>query len=240
MSTHKHTKDTNYPIVGAIPVEVDVHNKSHVANPSIPVTVDTATGTHVDHHDTIDTKKDHIVHKGDKQPTELHEPKAEKNYKLRDDEKDYEFKPRTEFEKTKDGKMKVWEEHGRKDNVVLEHGVNDHAVHVHEHDKHVDDHHEKEGGLKDKLKEKKDQVKDKIKEHKEKKEHKKHHDDHDHKVKEVHHHEEKVVSPGHVEHTKIEEHHHKTEHTSGNPFVSDEHKVKDEENIHVKMNINKT
>jgi len=288
MSSHKKNttaNNTNYPIIGATPVEVDVHNKSKVENPQIPVTRETATGTHVDHLDTINVKKDHIVHKGDKQPTELHEPKAEKNYKLRDDQTEYEFKPRTEYTKTKDGKMKVWEEHGRKGPVIYEHGihdpavhvhdpavhdpaVHDPAVHVHEHDTHVHEHgvHDKDTkeGIKDKLKGTKEHVKDKIKEHKEHKEQREHkaklHGEH--KVQEIKH--EEIVRPEYerTEHTRVEgalkPEYEKTEYTrvegKDHPYVTvgkgpveihepreeKEYKMKDEDNIHVKFNINKT
>jgi hypothetical protein len=299
MSSHKKNttvNNTNYPIVGATPVEVNVHNKSNVDNPKIPVTRETATGTHVDHLDTI--KKDHIIHKGDKQPTELHEPKAEKNYKLRDDDKEYEFKPRTEYTKTKDGKMKVWEEHGRKDHVIYDPTVHVHdpavhvhdpavhvhdpAVHVHEHGVHDHGVHDKDTkeGIKDKLKGTKEHVKDKIKEHKEHKEQKEHkgklHGEH--KVHEIKHEERVRPEYERTEHTKVEgalkpeyerteftrvegnlkPEFEKTEHTrvegKDHPYVTvgkgaveihepreeKEYKMKDEDNIHVKFNINKT
>jgi len=192
-----HKNNTNYPIHGTTPIEADI--KTHQKNTEfkVPVTKTTATGgTVFDHHDTINTNKDQIVHKGDKQPTELHEPAAEKNYKLRDDEKDYEFKPRTEATKTKDSKMKVWEEKpSTKEHHyqnVHEHGnlgVHEHGIHVHEHDRD-----QKEHPILDKLKDAKENVKEKIKERKDRKEKKDHASkiDGEHKVHELKHHEERV------------------------------------------------
>jgi len=288
MSLHKKNtaNDTKYPTVGDTPVEVNVHNRSKDDKPSIPVTRDTAFGTRLDHLDTIDIKKDHIVHKGDKQPTELHEPKAEKNYKLRDDEKEYEFKPRTEYSKTKDGSLKAWEEHGRKDQVILEHGVHDHGTHVHEHGAHVHEHgvhdhgiHDRDNkeGIKEKLKGTKDKVKDKMKERKEQK--KLHESPEFEKTQYTEHTRvegalkpeyerteytrgEGVVKPEYerTEYTRVEgglkPDYEKTEYTriegKDHPYVTvgqgpveiheprEEHKMKDEENIHVKFNINKT
>jgi hypothetical protein len=169
--------------VGDMPIEADtIKSKDNRNRPTTNIATTTPSGTHVvdTHHATI--KKDHIVHTGDKQPTELHEPKAEKNYKLRDDEKDYEFKPRTEYTKTKDSKLSAWEGHGHKDHRILvdDHRVHDHGVHdrgVHEHvHKHGDEHDHKHGdqekpGVIEKVKEVKEKVKDKVKEHKQQKEH---------------------------------------------------------------------
>jgi hypothetical protein len=224
MSNKNNDKKTHYPVVGSTPVEADIHTIPKTSEFKVPVTKTTAYGTtSFDHHDVIKTDKDQIVHKGDKQPTELHEPKAEKNYKLRDDEKNYEFKPRTEITKTKDSSMKVWEEapttkehhyeniheHGNLGNK--EHGIHEHehvkgTVHEHENVHREKDHKDKPAVI-DKIKDTKEHVKEKIKERKDRKEHKdkatKIHGEHKaHEIK----HEERVVKPEYevTEHTRIE------------------------------------
>jgi hypothetical protein len=99
---------------------------------------------------TYDAKREHFVHSGDKQPTELREPKKERDYKLRDDDKDYEFKPRTEYAKTKESELKAWEEyppeHHKHDRDHDDHKITDHGIkHDHDHGrKHDHDH-----GIKD-------------------------------------------------------------------------------------------
>jgi hypothetical protein len=161
--------------VGDMPIEADTIKARDSRNhPTTNIATTTPTGTHIvdTHHATV--KNDHIVHTGDKQPTELHEPKAEKNYKLRDDDKDYEFKPRTEYTKTKDSKLSAWEGQGLKSHHdqkvhVHEHGVHDHGVHehgVHDHGAHKHGDQDKPGVI-EKVKEVKDKVKDKVQEHKE-------------------------------------------------------------------------